>query len=196
MSELAGQSELLARIADLLQSGGYVRAGADPYGTTFEDAHSIVSVGAFDSISELIERWPEAQSRLVNLMSERLNRLDPKSWDGYLVLAASGVPTDRDQRAMADIEYDTSRVRKIVFADRPDNVSGLISDLRPLLPLDVHNTNSSQPASEWFQQLEEELVEQGLSREPVSAVLEAYQANRPLLEAIYDALDERPKHAT
>ena len=69
-------SNLLAGVTELLEQGGYRRAGDDKMGTwsssharLFEDAYGIVAVIVYESMKQLLSEWTEAQSALVGIIS-------------------------------------------------------------------------------------------------------------------------------
>ena len=91
--------EVLGAVTEVLLGSGFevgpeLSLSAGTQVRCFEDPVSIVGIVQYQSWSELHDGWIEAQSILVDLLSQRLDRSDPKSWEGYLVLLTLDQPTD------------------------------------------------------------------------------------------------------
>src|SRR6478609_5956254 len=96
----------------------------------FEDEYAVIAVWAFDSVDSLVNGWGAAQDHVVRLLGTNVMNTDPKSWDGYLVLAAvDGVP-EALAAELSNIRSDTRRIRKLVIT--ADDVPSRVSD-----PLEV-----------------------------------------------------------
>src|SRR5271156_4753841 len=67
------------------------------HGRIFEDASAVVLLAVYDTWDSLITGWAEAQSTLVDLVSEYFTRTDAKAWDAYLVLLTPA-PITSEQR--------------------------------------------------------------------------------------------------
>lgn len=101
----------------------------------FEDAVSIVALTDFTTWTALEARWLDAQSALVGLLSERLNRSDPKAWEGYLLLFTMDDPPSA--AALDVIRRDTTHLRKIVTTGAElQTLSDVDRALLPVLPLE------------------------------------------------------------
>lgn len=190
-AESVGPAELLAQIGQMLEAGGYQRVATLNGAGLFEDSHSIVWAQSYDSIAELIQAWPEAQGALSELISGRLDRLAPKAWDGYLLLAATGQPNGREANDLTAIEYDVSRVRKVLVNPVIGDLEEIRTALRPVLPLSLEGqTDSDDVKRNWVSSLEPALQAHGLETGPTRALLEAYEANRPLMDSIFTELSK------
>lgn len=147
----------------------------------FEDDVSIVGVAQFRSWSTLRDSWLDAQSVLVDLLSERLDRSDPKTWEGYLVLLTLDQPSDSAE--VDEVRRDTTRLRKIVATGHDlDSVSQVEDALLPVLPLsggvlrhDVAGILGRLPAL---------LSGKGIDESLTLRVVAAFENDRPLMEAV------------
>jgi len=149
----------------------------------FEDAYTVVAVCVFDTWGLLKDGWQDAQSVLVELISEHLSDRDAKAWDGYLVLMTPG-PRGEDSDAIDHIRYDTARVRKLV-ASAPElaTVNDIERTLLSLLPLtsEAGLTTARDPLELLAEALRTEFDE------PVAEVLlSAFAEQKPLVEALHN----------
>jgi hypothetical protein len=176
---LAAATELLTgtgfRAVSSKQSGNWGSANA----RLFEDPYTLVAVVVYDTWQQLFERWPDAQATLVDIVSERLGKSEPKSWDVYLVLLTPALADTAAAREVNAIRYDTTRVRKLISTgDELQTLEDVRRTLLPLLPVTPVTLGSPRNVLE---QLVDALVERGLSRDDVSSVVEAYSKNQPLI---------------
>jgi hypothetical protein len=147
----------------------------------FEDEVSIVGVAQFRSWSTLRDSWLDAQSVLVDLLSDRLDRGDPKAWEGYLVLLTVDQPPSSAE--VDEIRRDTTRLRKIVATGEDlTSVSQVEDALLPVLPLSGgvlrHSTGSI------LDRLPGLLSGKGIDEVLTQRVLAAFENDRPLMEAV------------
>lgn len=153
-----------------------------------EDPFSVVAVCVFDTWPGLERLWPDAQAAFVELLSAHLTNVDPKAWDGYLVLLTSD---DRgDARDSVDaIRYDTGRVRKLV-ASAPElaTVQDVGLAVLPLLPLVVDLELA--PARPPLELLADALEDAEVDRAVVDGVLSAFGEQRPLMERLHELRQE------
>lgn len=160
----------------------------------FEDEYSVIAVWAFDSVDALVSGWGAAQDHVVRLLGTNVVNTDPKSWDGYLVLAAvDGVP-EVLAAELSNIRTDTRRVRKLVVTadDLPSRVSDPLEvtphirrALAPILDLDV---NSGLGRSDPLDSLPTRLSTSLAAAEHLLAVVAAYEAGGSLLDELHDEL--------
>ena len=147
----------------------------------FEDSVSIVGIVQYLSWPALRDGWIEAQSVLVDLLSERLDRSDPKSWEGYLVLLTLDHPTDPGE--VDEIRRDTTRLRKVVATGADlSQVSQVEDALLPVVPLldGVLRTDVGSILDRLPELLEQKRVDSELTR----LVVAAFESDRPLMEAV------------
>ncbi len=183
-SILSAASEILTAPSAGYRLAKDEQTGAWPSETVrvFEDPFTVVAVCVFDTWSALEDGWQDAQSVLVELISEHLSDRDAKAWDGYLVLLTPGA-RDEDRDVIDRIRYDTARVRKLV-ASAPElaTVKDIEQTLLSLLPLgsDEELTATRDPL---------ELLADALRTdfdEPIAeALLSAFAEQRPLVEALH-----------
>lgn len=193
MSPAFTPTDLLAAASSALESGGYARVAEDRLngwqsgnGRLYEDAYGVVAIIVFETWSGLRSGWTNAQATLVELMSEYLGKEDAKAWEGYLVLLTPGEPdleTGVDERE--SIRYDTSRVRKLVATG--EELGSLLDVERVLLPVLPLNGQAAVPDPERsiLDLLPELLASDDVDPEAVSALIDAFQKQRPLLEALH-----------
>ena len=147
----------------------------------FEDDVSIVGVAQFRTWSVLRDGWLDAQSVLVELLSDRLDRSDPKVWEGYLVLLTLDRPASSSE--VDEIRRDTARLRKIVATGNDlTTVSQVEEALLPVLPLTDgelrHSTDSI------LNRLPGLLSSKGVDENLALRVVDAFENDRPLMEAV------------
>jgi hypothetical protein len=150
-----------------------------------EDPYSVVAVAAFDNWTQLESDWTEAQGALVEILNRRLTRADPKAWDGYLILLCAGPADTRD--AVARIERDTSRVRKLVAAGADlVTTADVMRALAPLLPLRAEEQADqlTDPLS-----LLPELLKNEVPMDATRAVVDAFRGMEPPLEKLHEVVN-------
>lgn len=165
-----------------------------PHAMAFEDEYAVIAVWAFDSVDALVSGWGAAQDHVVRLLGTNVVNTDPKSWDGYLVLAAvDGVP-EVLAAELSNIRSDTRRVRKIVVT--ADDLPSRIADplevtphirraLAPILDLDVASgLGRSDPLASLPTRLSASLI----AAEHLTAVVAAYEAGGSLLDQLHHEL--------
>jgi hypothetical protein len=91
---------------------------------------------AFATVAALLEGWPSREAAALRAHTSRLRASGEKAWNIYTVLLTGDEATETQQRAIALIEEDLSRSRKIaragMVAQEPVELA-----LSPLLPLRV-----------------------------------------------------------
>jgi hypothetical protein len=185
MSQLSAV-EVLGAIGGRLKDAGFqigpelgLRVGEQL--RCFEDEVSIVGVAQFRSWSLLRDNWLDAQSVLVDLLSDRLDRSDPKAWEGYLVLLTLDQPLNSAE--VDEIRRDTSRLRKIVATgDDLTSVSQVDDALLPVLPLSVGVLR--QDTVSILDRLPGLLRGKGIDEDLTLRVVDAFENDRPLMEAV------------
>lgn len=187
-------AQIIAAATECLIGSGFTQASSTTLPgidssrhRVFEDAYSVVAILVVDKWSDLRDGWIEAQSALVELMSDFVPKDAPKSWDGYLVLFTPGLVSLADKSAVARIRYDTGRVRKlIVTGEQLKEVADVENALLPLLPLNIEF--GSAPSDEVLSRLPELLANEALKRETIQAVVDAHITQEPLVEALHTSL--------
>jgi hypothetical protein len=148
-----------------------------------EDKYGVVVLVVYDTWRDLAHRWRTAQARAVDVISERFTRLDPKAWDGYLVLLTPALVGNEDA-TVHEIRYDTSRIRKIVATgEEIRSLSGIERTLLPLLPL-ARDTVDLEDGASPLDELPERLEEQGIARDLFEAAVDAFKAHRPMVQEL------------
>jgi len=186
-------SAFFAAACKALESTDYARVSPSatdrvtgPWSATFEDASSVVGVQAYESIDELIQGWPTAQSHLTDLISRFIEPSDPKAWDGYLVLIAPERVNEDQLDEIVAIQYNTSRVRKLVVTgDKIAIDQSLRIALSPLLPLSgVRRLPLRNSDDDFYADVERLIEDDGIEPELTRLLLVAYRNNEPLMSAI------------
>jgi hypothetical protein len=186
--------QLTAATTEILTSNGYQQVDLPSSWPSesrlYEDDYGIVALFVYDTWIRLRGEWNVAQGQLVDLISARLNRPDPKSWEGYLLLfTTASVPSDQ-RRDVTDLRYNTNRLRKLVAtADEIDTVEDVHTALLPLLPLDTGSPSSS--GSGLLSRLPDLLSAERVSRRVTEAVVDSFLANESMMESLH-RLDETP----
>lgn len=185
MSDLT-VAEVLGAVSGRLTRAGFqvgpeLGLGVEEQLRCFEDDVSIVGVAQFRSWSTLRANWLDAQSVLVDLLSERLERSDPKAWEGYLVLLTLDRPMNSAE--VDEIRRDTTRLRKIVATGEDlTSVSQVDDALLPVLPLTGGVLRHD--AGSILDRLPGLLAEKGIDEGLTLRVGEAFDNDRPLMEAV------------
>lgn len=161
----------------------------------FEDEYAVVAVWVFDSVDALVNAWGAAQDHVVRLLGTNVLATDPKSWDGYLVLAAvDGVPEELAAE-LSSIRSDTRRVRKLIIAaeDLPSRVSDPLEmtphvrrALAPILDLDL---DARLGRLDPLDSLPTRLSAASSDAEHLGAVIAAYESGGSLLDELHNQLN-------
>lgn len=177
MTDVEGQPDLLAAATALLKANGFdvvnePLAGAGAGWVLAESDLFVVAVAAagdFDGLRHL-------ESLAAPELLKRLNAttdLGAKRWDAYLVLMASReLDEAADATFAADMTYDTRGLRRLVAASVQPTDEGLRRVLRPFMPLP---TPAPQGLPDPYQDLEEQLVVNGVGSEQAHLVVTAFR---------------------
>ena len=181
-------TQVLAQATSILTDGGYtlVTAPSSWTGTVrlFEDSYGIVALHLFDTWSQLVDSWPDAQGLLVDLISEHLTRPDPKASEGYLVLITAAPITQIELAEQAGIQYNTNRVRKLVITGGDlERLDDIRLALLPLLPLEIDETAANQAGL--LEQLPDLLADDDVTPEDVNVIVEAFIRNESIIERLH-----------
>ena len=185
---------LLASSAELLEASGYKPVPIDVASPLraldarlFEDPFCVAAVVAFNTCQELLERWPDAQSALIDAVSVRLSRSEPKAWDAYLVLLTPALVSEDVRPDVTAIRYDTTRLRKLVATgDELQTLEDVRRAIMPLLPVSPASLAGTRAV---LDQLIDVLAARGVDRERVTAMVSAFASNRPVMATLYKDSD-------
>ena len=133
-------------------------------------------------MARAFERWPDAQAALVDMVSTRLGKSEPKSWDVYLVLLTAAFADTIDAREVNAIRYDTTRVRKLISTG--NELKALEDVRRTLLPLLPVTPVALEPQRDVFELLVDALAARGIDRDDVSRLVLAFSKNEALIPAL------------
>lgn len=184
-------TELLATTSKILEENGYKRA--EPKITSdwgmnnarvFEDNYGILLVVVYDTWQNLSAYWADAQSFLVELISDFVGSGDAKSWDGYLVLLTPNPIPKNSYLELIRLRYDTTRVRKLIgTGEEIRTMADVKNVLMPLLPLG--GEIASQFHESILDLLPSLISSNGIPEEAVRTVINAFLAQRPILEDLH-----------
>lgn len=180
-------TQILGAATELLLENGFnsTRELETPSGhviRTFEDPLSVVGVVFFETWRALDSGWIEAQGAVVEFMSSRLTRSDPKSWEGYLLLFTSGEAPDA--LAVDRVRRDTTRLRKLVTTGSElHSIVGVADALLPVLPLEFED--GADHAGRILDRLSQLLAPSGIDPELTRRVVVAFDENRSPMEEIW-----------
>lgn len=183
-------SALLALASEQLLAAGYrvvrdmgISAFPGDRALLAEDAYGVLAVVGYETWAQLEAEWPDAQAELVELISRRLAKSTPKSYDGYLLLLCSSIAPDSS--SVSTIERDTGRLRKIVAtAASLKTTADLSRVLDPFLPLSVPSTAES--VVDVLDALPD-VLRASVKPSAVRVVVEAFRALEPPLERLHAA---------
>lgn len=181
-------SQLLAATTELLRSGGYrtveLTENWPETSRVFEDPYGIVAIHIFDTWRQLADQWHIAQGLLVDLISAHLTRPEPKAWEGYLVLITPSPVVTSELARVADLRYDTNRVRKLVATgDDLHTLEDVRESLLPLLPLEIEPPIAARAGL--LDRLPELLSGEGIPNEVTRTVVDAFIDNESMLERLH-----------
>jgi hypothetical protein len=171
-------SESLLALRDALGKGGY-RLGPIEEERSFlaENTERVLWATLFETPAELLEGWQAIQAEAI----ERTQSLSPeKSWELYLLLATE-IGAEPESEAEVDaVRRDTSYARKVLALGVEGLSPGELGNyLSPLRELEVSTGPSGPDALSRLGELVTEDADPDLS-----AVLVAFEANRPLFEEL------------
>ena len=186
------RTALLAELESIFGNHGYKTAKAQTNWPPVkeillvaEDEYGVVAVSIFESTTELIERWTEAQGETVELFGNAISHTDAKWWEGYLILISLGQTIGADEKACLDeIRRDTSRIRKFVFTGSDltsiNSISRLVSPLLPMSP----DFGASTPSTESVDEFYKEVAGQRIEQQALEVVLETYRKGDSILQSL------------
>ena len=159
------------------------------HGRVFEDVSAVVLLAVYDTWHSLVTGWAEAQSTLVDLMSEYFTRTDAKAWDAYLVLLTPAPLTVEQRRDAQSIRYDTTRARKLLATgDELETLVDVERTLTPLMPLRLHQlTQQASP----LEQLSALLSKKGIDENITRALIRAHTEGRSIMDSLYSELEKQ-----
>jgi hypothetical protein len=157
---------------------------SEPHLLVAEDAYGVVLLVVYNSWLELSERWSQAQEALVNAISSRMTKSDPKAWDGYLVLLCADEASPSDEELANRIRNDTAYVRKLVAGgDELWTLADVERVLVPLTPITLENAVSLD-RDVLLERLPELLAERRLDPASVRQVIAAFRHGEPVMDAL------------
>lgn len=195
-SPLLTPGQLLGAVANTLVAAGFRRVEEQRERRPtdlllFEDAFAIVAAGVFESCDRLIREWSACQGWLVETMSAHLSKAEAKSWDGYLVLLTTSLPTELEQLALEHITRDTSHTRKLVASgERLRTLVDVDAALAPFLPV-VSASQQGNPGA-ILDDVRRLLRTHGVRPATSEAIVDAFINQENMVEAIFKSDRAQP----
>lgn len=156
----------------------------------FEDSYGIVAVIVYDTWEDLASGWPDAQGALVELLSKNMPSVEPKAWEGYLVLLTPGMPPSGEGTQAHEIRLNTVRLRKFVATgEELTSLREVQVSLLPLLPLEPAPGLDS--GEDVLQLIPAVLASKGLDEEVTRLLIDFFRRNAPLLEGLHTHMQEQ-----
>lgn len=198
MSNSNSPTELLAAARDILERNGFSEitkhelAGFDASSNCmFEDLYSLVAIVFYNTWDDLKRDWELAQTAFVELISDHISRNEQKSWEGYLLLWTTDLVPLSEVETRQQIQYNTGRVRKLISSgEHLKEIADVNQALLPLLPItDSFNQSADKDV---LKRLPELLESTELPKEKIQAVVDAFEDNESLIEAMHN-FEEGPQ---
>lgn len=191
------QTEILAVVSNILSKNGFSEIESIPLKgidresyRLFEDVYSIVAVVAFPNWQGLLEGWMEAQSALVELISQHISQEEAKRWEGYLAMLTTSLVPESAQKQIEQIRYDTSRIRKLVTTGTQlQEISDVENALLPFLQ--IQEKMEESPDEAVLGRLPDLLHDKDISQDMIQTVVDAFTKQRPLIETLHKYRLER-----
>ena len=147
-----------------------------------ENSYFIVGVVATATIRDLIDVEGPASHDLAQRVS--VGDAGPKLWDAYLVLLTQERSPDagRVTRDLYQINYDTSRLRRLAHTGVPGTLTGVRTALTPFvrpITLDSPVVNVDP-----FESMVQSLVRRGVDKDVASKAVEAFRHGGDVGDAI------------
>jgi hypothetical protein len=186
-------TDIIAAASDVLARGGFHRIPESSLGAKvsrntrfFEDPYSVAEVVVYETWSDLVSSWTDAQASLVELISKYVISSESKAWDGYLVLLTPSVlPTAAFEQANL-IRNNMTRVRKLLATgDDLKGTSEVERVLMPLLPLSNEAIRSVEEIRA-LDSLPAILGKRGIDIESVRVLIRSFLEQQPLLERLHN----------
>jgi hypothetical protein len=182
-------TQLMAAATEVLVENGYRRIETPKEwpaaSRLFEDEYGIVTLRVYDTWQRLRDEWNVAQGELVDLMSSRLGRPDPKSWEGYLVLLTVANAPEAQRREVVDLRYNTNRLRKLVATGLElETVDDVHTALLPLLPLNLEPPSTS--GAGLLDRLPDLLAEDGIDPVVTETAVSSFLHNESIMEGLHE----------
>ena len=130
-------SEVLSMVQVVMQNANYRTwdvGGCEIPAVGFEDEATMGFVCAFDSPTQIIDRWRETEAILLARHAPQFRTAGEKAWNVYSVFVTKAHPTNEERREVKWIEENLEQTRKITATSvvvREDVVKALL----PLLPI-------------------------------------------------------------
>jgi hypothetical protein len=172
-------SESLPIVEALLGEAGFtVRAAPRGLGLLAEDVARIAYCAFYGGVTELLAEWEEDQTWFVNHVGDAVT--PEKSWELYFLLASEAAAAADQLPSLEALRRDARFAKKLVLvglADvSPARIRAALGSLNRFAP-----PAQDQPLSVLDLVRDEALRQE---RDDAVRVLEAFRANRPLLEEL------------
>jgi len=183
--ELGSDPELLAYATSILTEEGYAVEGVQSGPLTLvlaENAYFLVAIVATPTIGQLMTAESFAEAALADRLSNA--EIGAKKWDAYLVLLTQELSpeTEAITRGLFEINYDTSRLRRLAHAGVDPSLDSVRAALAPFVP----PIELDDPAitDNPFQTLINALASNGVDRAMAQRAVDAFEQGVPLANVL------------
>lgn len=144
-----------------------------------ENRYFVLCVGSADSAELLIELESFAATQLAKRIAG--SPLGAKKWDAYLVLMTAEAAAPDLMSALHELNHNTAGFRRLARANVRPSLVGIESVLRPFLPLP--ELAPRVLVTDPLQELESELVRQGIEASEALRVVSTFRSTGSIAEA-------------
>ena len=183
-ASVSTDSDLLQLARDVLLDAGFAleETEGEPHLLLAENRYFLVAIAATPTIEQLLE----AESLTESILAHRLSESDAgaKVWDAYVVLLTQerSLENENSARALYQINYDTSRVRRIAREAVPPTIAGVRAALAPFVaPREI---SESSVSADPLVLLRAELQKRGVSEELASRAVSAFEQGASLADIL------------
>ncbi len=181
----SSDTELVAAARSVFVSEGYVVEEVQVDGLDLllaENAYFLVGVVATSTIAQLLDAESVAEAAISDRLTQE--NVGPKKWDAYLMLLTQELSPENGlvTRGLFEINYDTSRLRRIAHAGVTPTAVAVRSVLAPF----IAPTELSDPAitENPFQSMVRALALNGVERQLAQRAIDAFEQGVPLADIL------------
>lgn len=184
LATAASDNELLRLAREVMVDAGFAieEIDAEPRLILAENRFFLVAIAATPTIEQLLVAESTTESVLARRLSE--SDIGAKVWDAYVVLLTQerSLESEGAARALYQINYDTSRVRRIARDAVPATMAGVRSVLAPFVaPREI---DEPSVAADPLDLLRAELQNRGVSEDLASRAVLAFEQGASLADIL------------
>jgi hypothetical protein len=143
-----------------------------------ENAYFLVGVVATSTISQLLAAEGLAEAAISDRLANE--NVGPKKWDAYLMLVTQELSPETSSvtKGLFEINYDTSRLRRIAHAGVAPSNAAMRSVLAPFIaPMELTDPTITENP---FQSMIRALASNGVERQFAQRAIDAFEQGVPL----------------